>query len=148
MLFISTAYPLTIFLLTQEIKQCSFSVYRLWDCFGLSTGHSPVAVSPIFQPLSVQIQNREVQLCMMLLIPQVILLLQCHLYGLGTNHPKKRDGGKRHPGKSLRKKRVPETRGIQIGVKRLMCEYNVKVSTCCRWEGYYKLEPELFGGVR
>jgi hypothetical protein len=60
---------------------------------------------------------------MMLLIPQVILLLQCPLYGWGTNHPKRRDGGKRHPEKSIRKERVLGTRGIQIGVKRLMCGY-------------------------
>ena len=67
---------------------------------------------------------------------------------VGSKPPEKRDGGKKHPGKSLRKKRVTETRGIQIGVKRLMCGYNVNLSTCCRWEGDYKLEPELFGGVR
>jgi hypothetical protein len=57
---------------------------------------------------------------MMLLIPQVILLLQCPLYGWAANHLKKRDGGKRHPGKSLRKERAPGTRGIQIGVRQLM----------------------------
>lgn len=85
---------------------------------------------------------------MMLLIPQAILPLQCPLYGLGANHLKKRDGGKRHLEKSLRRERIPGTKGIQIGVKRLMCGYNVKVSMCCLWEGYYKLGPELFGGVR
>ncbi len=75
---------------------------------------------------------------MVLMIPQVIVLLQSFLYGLGANPLKKRDGGKRNQGKSLREKRLQGTRGMQIGVKQLMCGYNVKVTTCCLWEGYYQ----------
>jgi hypothetical protein len=83
-----------------------------------------------------------------LLIPQVTLPLLPLLYGLEANHLKRRDRGKRHPNKSLKKKRKQGIRGILIGAERLMFGSSLKLSTCCQWKGDYKLEPELFGGER
>jgi hypothetical protein len=72
-----------------------------------------------------------------LLIPQVTLLLQLLLYGLGANHLKRRNEEKRHPNESLRKKRKQGIRVILIVVERLMFGSSLKLSTCYQWKGDY-----------
>lgn len=55
---------------------------------------------------------------------------------VGSKPPEKKRPREKAPRKKPQEGENTGAREIQIGVKRLMCGYNLNVSTCCLWEGY------------